>query len=136
MMIFDSDGNLVLLDNEDFYKSWGIRRPYNVIRTNTNTAGAFTYVQFERLTSMNDGWEGTYKLLSDGTIEIRPVQALIQAEDGKTYNGYYYSTPIKDGKGDYTGTFLSDIHTTDQQEYQSLSNYKCLTCLYCTQSTD
>lgn len=116
MMIFDSDGNLVLLDNEDFYKSWGIRRPYNVIKTNTNTAGAFTFVQFERLTSLSDGWEGTYKLLADGTTEIRPVQALIQAEDGKTYNGYYYSTPIKDGKGDYTGSFLVSMADATQME--------------------
>ena len=116
MMIIDTLGNLLLTDDADFYKRVGTNQNINIVRAKNNAAGIFTVVQFDGITKAIEGWEGTYRLLADGTPEIKPIQVFINAEDGTTNDGYYYSTPIKDENGNYSGYFLVAMADAAQME--------------------
>ena len=116
MMIVDTAGNLLLMDNADVYRMAGGDMQYNMIKGVDNPNGAFTLVEFERLTVNTAGWEGTYKLLPNGTALFSPIQTDITASDGKTYHGYYYSTPIKNEDGTASGYFLIAMADASQME--------------------
>ena len=116
MMIVDTAGNLLLMDNADIYRMAGGDMQYNMIKGVDNPNGAFTLVEFERLTVNTAGWEGTYKLLPNGTALFSPIQTDINASDGKTYHGYYYSTPIKNEDGTASGYFLIGMADASQME--------------------
>lgn len=116
MMIADTAGNLMLVDNADIYRNAGGDFTYNLIKGVDNPNGAFTLVEFERLTVNTAGWEGTYKLLPNGTALFSPIQTTITATDGKSYHGYYYSTPIKNEDGSASGYFLIAMADASQME--------------------
>ena len=116
MMIANLSGDLILMDNVDFYRAAGGDFKYNLIKGVDNPDGAFTLVEYERLTVNAAGWQGTYKPLPDGRALYSPVETFIEASDGKTYHGYYYSTPILNEDGSPSGMYLIAMADASQME--------------------
>ena len=93
MMVVDSQGNLRLMDNVDFYRIMGSNAQYNMIKSDSNPAGVFSAEDFSYLTASADGWKGTSRATANGT-EYAPVHTVTTGTDGSQYIGYYYSTPF------------------------------------------
>lgn len=115
LMIVDTAGNMILMDNADLYRTYGDNIQYNMIKSRENPSGAFSIIQFDRITASVDGWEGTYKLHADGTAEYKPIKSAIVTET-QTYNGYYYSTPVLNEDGTSSGYWLVAMADATQME--------------------
>lgn len=94
MFIIDGKGNLMLMDNVQFYQIMGTNVQFNMVKTDTNPGGVFTAEELKNIVASGDGWQGTERKTDQG-IEYAPVHSVTTASDGAEYNGYYYSTPFK-----------------------------------------
>ncbi len=126
MLIIDANGNLALMDTVDFYLSQGADIQYNVVKTDANPIGLFTPDQFSILTAAHDGWEGTSRTYTDGETEVNPVYSELRSSEGKDYNGYYYSTPLMNADGSFSGYYLIAMADSIQMEddIKALKNIK------------
>ena len=93
MLIIDSQGDLMLIDNVQFYQLMGTDVKFNMVKTDSNPGGVFTTQELKNIVASGNGWAGTERDTDDG-VEYAPVHSVTTASDGTVYNGYYYSTPF------------------------------------------
>lgn len=116
MFIFTQYGDLVLMDNLDFYEAGFGETTYNLLKTEYNPSGVFSPAEFQRLAARTEGWDGTV-YTSGTTVEYRPVYSVISDSSGNIYRGYYYSTSLKSESGEDTGYYL--VAMADASELDS-----------------